>query len=71
MDPRVKDLIYQQSAESQALFKQFIEQYPLLEFEDPSYEWPDDVTVAWWDFTAEQSALHKAERDALADELGL
>jgi hypothetical protein len=67
MDPRRRELSRRHSQEMGALFRQFIDLHPDVEFYVG--ELTDEQDAAWDAFSAELLARHDAERAALADEL--
>ena len=67
MDPRRRELSRRHSQEMGALFRQFVDAHPDVEFYVG--ELTDEQEAAWDAFSGELLARHDAERAALADEL--
>lgn len=67
MDPRRRALSRRHSQEMGALFRQFVDKHPDVEFY--AGELTEEQEAAWDAFSADLLARHDAQRAALADEL--
>jgi hypothetical protein len=69
MDPRRIELNRRHSREMSLLFAQFVEEHPEIEFAVKDAEMTPEQDAAWTAFSDGLFARHRAEREALADEI--